>query len=139
MLKNWVIVIASASALLALSQVDAARAATPLATIRVAAKHTPPQHISHPPRDFDRAFIAQQTDESWIQEIQTRKLLGAPHLDLSTNGSRCVDPDSRALALHPEYATTRHVFVDYANAPTEAVVERHSVTGGSRNFECRKR
>jgi len=83
----------------------------------VAAKHTPPQHITHPPRDFDRAFIAQQTGESWIQEIQTRKLLGAPHLDLSTNGSRCVDPGSRALALHPEYATTRHVFVDYANAP----------------------
>ncbi len=138
MLKNRAIAIASTSALLVLSQVDAARAATPLATIRVAAKHTPPQHITHPLRDFDRAFVAQQTGESGIQELQAQKLLETPHLDLSTNGSRCVDPGSHTLAFHPEYATTGHVFVDYANASAEAVVERYSVTGGSRNFECRK-
>ncbi|MFV1977721.1 MAG: hypothetical protein ACC649_00075, partial [Myxococcota bacterium] len=64
MLKNRAIAIASTSALLVLSQVDAARAATPLATIRVAARPTNPLHMGHPPRDFDRAFIAQQTGEN---------------------------------------------------------------------------
>ncbi len=73
MLKNRTIAIAILSALLALSQVDAARAATPLATIRVAAKPTNPLHITHPPGDFDRAFIAQQTGETPIQELQTGK------------------------------------------------------------------
>ena len=64
MLKNRMIAIAILSALLALSQVAAAPAATPLATIRAAAKPTTPPRITHPPGDFDRAFIAQQTGES---------------------------------------------------------------------------
>jgi hypothetical protein len=71
MLKNRTIVIAISSALLSLSQVDAARAATPLASIRVAAKPTNPLHVGLPPGDFDRAFIAQQTGEALIQQIQT--------------------------------------------------------------------
>jgi hypothetical protein len=71
MLKNRTIAIAISSALLSLSQVDAARAATPLASIRVAAKPTNPLHMGHPPGDFDRAFIAQQTGEALIQQIQT--------------------------------------------------------------------
>ena len=71
MLKNRTIAIAILSALLALSQVDTARAATPLATVHVAAKPTNPPHITHPPGDFDRAFIAQQTGEALIQQIQT--------------------------------------------------------------------
>ena len=64
MLKNGTIAIAISGALLALSQVDAAHAATPLATLRLAAKPTEPLHLGHPPGDFDRAFIAQQTGES---------------------------------------------------------------------------
>jgi hypothetical protein len=72
MLKNRTIAIAISSALLALSQVAAASAATPLATIRAAARPTDPLRITHPPGDFDRAFIAQQNGESWIQELQTR-------------------------------------------------------------------
>jgi hypothetical protein len=71
MLKNRTIAIAILSALLALSQVDAARAATPLATIRVTAKPMNPPQITQPPGDFDRAFIAQQTGEALIQQIQT--------------------------------------------------------------------
>ena len=71
MLKNRTIAIAISSALLALSLVDAARAATPLATIRVAAKPTNPLNMVHPPGDFDRAFIAQQTGEALIQQLQT--------------------------------------------------------------------
>jgi hypothetical protein len=139
MLKNRTIAIAILSALLALSQVDAAPAVTPLAILRVAAKPTNPLHMGHPPGDFDRAFIAQQAGESWIQVIQTRKLLGTPHLDLSTNASCCVDQGSRAFAFHPGYATTRHSFVDYTNASSDTVVGRYSVTGDLRNFECRKR
>ena len=69
MLKNRTIAILSA--LLAISQVDAARATTPLATVRVAAKPTNPPHITHPPGDFDRAFIAQQTGEALIQQLKT--------------------------------------------------------------------
>ncbi len=64
MLKNRTIAIAISSALLALFQIDAAHAATPLATLRVAAKPTDPQRLTQPPGDFDRAFIAQQTGES---------------------------------------------------------------------------
>ena len=71
MLKNRTIAIAILSALLALSQVDAARAATPLATTGVAAKPANPLHITHPPGDFDRAFIAQEAGEAPIQRIQT--------------------------------------------------------------------
>ena len=71
MLKNRTIAIAILSALLALSQVDGALAATPLATVRVAAKPANPPHFTHPPGDFDRAFIAQQTGAALIQQIQT--------------------------------------------------------------------
>ena len=65
MLKNWTIAISSA--LLALSQVDAAPAATPLTTMRVASKLTKPLHMGHAPGDFDRAFIVQQTGEITVQ------------------------------------------------------------------------
>jgi hypothetical protein len=65
MLKNWTIAISSA--LLALSQVTAAPAATPLTTIRVASKLTRPLHMGHAPGDFDRAFVVQQTGEIPIQ------------------------------------------------------------------------
>jgi hypothetical protein len=78
MLKNRAIAIASTSALLALSQVDAAPAATPLATIRVAATHTHTQHITHPPRDFDRAFITQQTGETRVKELHTGNFSARP-------------------------------------------------------------
>jgi hypothetical protein len=71
MLKNRTIAIAILSAPLALSQVDAANAATPLATVRVAVEPTNPLHITHPLGDFDRAFIAQQTGEALIQQLQT--------------------------------------------------------------------
>ena len=74
MLKNGTIAIAISGALLALSQVDAAHAATPLATLRLAAKPTEPLHLGHPPGDFDRAFIAQQTGGILIQEIQAGAL-----------------------------------------------------------------
>ncbi len=78
MLKNRTIAIAISSALLALSRVDAAPAATPLTTMRVASKLTKPQHVTHAPGDFDRAFIVQQTGEPLIQELQTEKPLGTP-------------------------------------------------------------
>jgi len=58
MLKNWTIAISSA--LLALSQVDAAPAATPLTTLRIASKLRRPLHTSQTPGDFDRAFIVHQ-------------------------------------------------------------------------------
>ena len=78
MLKNRTIAIAISSALLALSQVDAARAATPLASVRVAARPANPLHMGHPSGDFDRAFIVQQTGEPMIRELQTEKPIGKP-------------------------------------------------------------
>ena len=68
MLKNWTIAISSA--LLALSQVTAAPAATPLTTMRVASKLTRPLHMGHAPGDFDRAFVVQQTGEIPIQPFR---------------------------------------------------------------------
>jgi hypothetical protein len=78
MLKNRTIVIAISSALLALSRVTVAPAATPLTTMRVASKLTRPQRATHAPGDFDRAFIVQQAGESLTQELQTEKPLGTP-------------------------------------------------------------
>jgi hypothetical protein len=71
MLKNRTLAIAILSAPLMLSQVDAAPAATPLATLRVAIEPTNSANITHPLGDFDRAFIAQQTSEATIQKPQT--------------------------------------------------------------------
>ena len=69
MLKNRTIPIAILSASLSLSQVDAAPAATPLTTVRVAVKPTDPLHMSQAPGDFDRAFIVQQHVEIPIKEL----------------------------------------------------------------------
>jgi hypothetical protein len=65
MLKNWTIAISIA--LLVISQVTAAPAATPLTTMRVASKLTKPLHMGHAPGDFDRAFIVQQAGKIPIQ------------------------------------------------------------------------
>lgn len=78
MLKNRTIAIAISSALLALSQVDATPAATPLATMSVAAKTTRPAQMGHAPGDYDRAFIVQQTGEPLIQEPQTEIFSARP-------------------------------------------------------------
>jgi hypothetical protein len=79
MLKNRTIAIGISSALLALTQVDAASAATPLTTIRVASRPTKSLRVGHAPGDFDRAFIVQQTGEIRIQQLQAERLLGTPH------------------------------------------------------------
>ena len=68
MLKNRTIVIAISSALLSLSQVDAAPAATPLTAVRVASKPTEPLQMDRAPGDFDRAFIVQPKVENPITE-----------------------------------------------------------------------
>ncbi len=78
MLKNQTIAIATMSALLSLSQVDAAAAATPLTTVRVAAKPTEPLHMGQAPGDFDRAFIVQQNAESPITELRAEESPGTP-------------------------------------------------------------
>jgi hypothetical protein len=78
MLKNWTIAISSA--LLALSQVTAAPAATPLTTMRVASKLRKPVHANQTPGDFDRAFIVQQGS-----------LALAFHPDHATNGFSVAD------------------------------------------------
>jgi len=81
MLKNRTIAIAILSALLALSRGDGALAATPLATVRVAAKPANPSQIGQPPGDFDRAFIAQQAGDTPAQQIHDapiRQIRDAP-------------------------------------------------------------
>ena len=82
MLKNRTIAIAILSAFLSLSQVDAAPAATPLTTVRVAAKPTEPLHMGQAPGDFDRAFIVQQAVENPIKELPAEKPL-APQADVT--------------------------------------------------------
>lgn len=78
MLKNRTIAIASA--LLALSQVTAALAATPLATMSTASKLRKPVHTNQAPGDFDRAFMVEQGS------------LGLAHLpDHVTNGLSFAD------------------------------------------------
>jgi hypothetical protein len=99
MLKNRTIAIAILSALLALSQVAAAPAATPLATIRVAAKPTNPLNMGHPPGDFDRAFIAQQTGGTLIQELQA----GAPrNFECRKRQEHLSDPRDLTACAEPQ-------------------------------------
>ncbi len=76
MLKNRTIVIAISSALLSLSQVDAAPAATPLTAVRVTAQPTKPLQMGEAPGDFDRAFIVQQKTENPIRELRDEKSPG---------------------------------------------------------------
>ncbi len=76
MLKNRTIVIAISSALLSLSQVDAAPAATPLTAVRVSAQPTKPLQMGEAPGDFDRAFIVQQKTENPITELRDEKSPG---------------------------------------------------------------
>ena len=78
MLKNRTIAIAIMSALLSLSQVDAAPAATPLTTVRVTAQPTKPLQMGEAPGDFDRAFIVQQKIDNPIAELRAEKPLGTP-------------------------------------------------------------
>ena len=129
MLSGRTIAIAISSALLALSQVNAAAAATPLTTKRVASRLTKPLYVTHAPEDFDRIFIVQQTGEILILELQTEKLLGTPYLDLSTTVSCCIEQGLLALAFHPDYASNGYFFVYYTNASGDTVVERYSVSG----------
>ncbi len=129
MLSGRTIAIAISSALLALSQVNAAAAATPLTTKRVASRLTKPLYVTHAPEDFDRIFIVQQTGEILILELQTEKLLSTPYLDLSTTVSCCIEQGLLALAFHPDYASNGYFFVYYTNASGDTVVERYSVSG----------
>jgi hypothetical protein len=62
--KNRTIGIAISSALLVLSQADAAPAAIPLTTVRVHAEPANPSQTSHADGDFDRAFIVQRAAET---------------------------------------------------------------------------
>jgi hypothetical protein len=78
MLKNRTIVIAISSALLSLSQVDAAPAATPLTVVRVTAQPTKPLQMGEAAGDFDRAFVVQQKVDNPIAELRTEKPLGTP-------------------------------------------------------------
>jgi hypothetical protein len=82
MLKSRTIAIAILSAFLSLSQVDSAAAATPLTTVRVAAKPTEPLHMGRAPGDFDRAFIVQLAVENPIKELPDEKQL-APQADVT--------------------------------------------------------
>ena len=76
MSKNRTIAIAIPALLLTLARVDAAPAATPLTSVRVAAKLANTQNPNHAPGDFDRAFIVRQTGEGSNQKLQARNASG---------------------------------------------------------------
>lgn len=91
MLKNRTIVIAISSALLSLSQVDAAPAATPLTVVRVTAQPTKPLQMGEAPGDFDRAFIVQQKIDNPIAELRAEKPLTPTWIDRRPD---LADPDT---------------------------------------------
>jgi hypothetical protein len=135
MLKNRTIAIAASSALLSLSQADAIPAATPLATVRVAAKATIPPQMGRAP-DFDRAFIVQQTGEVPSGAHRTGKSLETNLADRSTIASWCAEPGLLGVAFQPSYATDSSSTM---NDSIDSGVERPSVTGDPRNPVCRER
>ena len=129
MLRSRTSAIAISSALLALSQVAAAPAGTPLTTARVASKLTKPLYVTHAPGDFERAFIVQQTGQILILELQTGSVRVTPYLDLSTTVSCCVEQGLLGMAFHPDYANNGTFFVYYTNASADTVVARYSASG----------
>jgi glucose/arabinose dehydrogenase len=129
MLSGRTIAIAISGALLALAQVNAAPAATPLTTQRVASMLENPVYVTHAPGDFDRIFIVQQTGEIRILDFQTGKVLRTPFLDLSSTVSCCLEFGLLAMAFHPDYATNGYFFVYYTDTSQAMIVERYSVSG----------
>ena len=99
MLSGRTIAIAISGALLALAQVNAAPAATPLTTQIVASRLTKPLYVTHAPGDFDRIFIVEQTGEIRILNFQTGKVLKTPFLDLSSTVSCCLEFGLLAMAV----------------------------------------
>ena len=94
--KNRTIAIAISSALLALSQVDAAPAATPLAGVRVVSKSAKPLNATDATGDYDRAFVAQRTGDALNEELRTGNFLAPPvwiH--------RLLDPDTSNRGRSP--------------------------------------
>jgi hypothetical protein len=138
MLKNRTIAIATSSALLSLSQIDATPAATPLATVRIASESPNPRQTGRVP-DFDRAFIVQQTGGVPSRASRAGKSLETGFPDRSTIASRCVEPRSRGLAIQPDDAPHRRTFANDASASADSGIERDSVSGDPRLFECRER
>jgi glucose/arabinose dehydrogenase len=101
----------------------------PLTTVRVAAGLDRPLFVTHPPEDFGRVFIVEQTGQIKILDLGSGTVLGTPFLDLGSVITCCGDRGLYALAFHPDYATNGSFYVSYTNASADSEIARYTVMG----------
>lgn len=101
----------------------------PLTTVRVASGLTKPLFVTHPPGDFGRVFIAEQTGKVKILDLQTGTVLATPFIDLTAVVGVGPEEGLYALAFHPDYATNGFFYVSYSNAALNSELARYEVLG----------
>jgi cysteine-rich repeat protein len=105
-------------------------AGTDLDAVLVAVGLNTPTHMTAPPLDPRRLFVAEQAGT--IRVIHDGVLLPAPFLDISGKiqcAPGCGERGLLSLAFHPDYESNGRFFVDYTNTDGDTVIARYQVSG----------
>lgn len=111
------------------------RAATPLATVEVAAGATlnRPLFVCAPPGDTSRLFIVEKRGAIRILNLATDIVNATAFLDIDaivwTPASNNDERGMLGLAFHPNYAANGFFYVNYINNSGNSVVARYTVSG----------
>jgi hypothetical protein len=103
-----------------------ASAGTALDVVRIASGLSSPTHITAPPLDPNRLFVAEKTGA--IRIIKNGVLLATPFLDLSGRVGTGTEQGLLSVAFHPNYKTNRRLFVDYTDTAGNTVVARYEAS-----------
>ena len=125
-----------ATALIAAATVCAARpsarAAVPLATVRVASGLIRPVFVTAPPNDTDRLFIVEKHGVIKILNLTTGQLNPAPFLNIDAlvggGTSNFSERGLLGLAFHPDYPTMPFFYVNYTDNSNDTVVARYTIS-----------
>ena len=104
------------------SSAEPGRAATPggpeargAAGVRLArvGSFNHPLYVTAPPGDRHRVFVVEQTGR--IRVIRDGRVRATPFLDLRNQVACCGEQGLLSMAFPPDYATSRHFYVDYTD------------------------
>lgn len=120
-----------AALLLACAGPDAARAQTSLRTQRVVTGVTKPLFVTHPPGDFHRIFIVEQSGR--IKILKNGQILAPEFLNVDPISGCCNERGLLGLAFHPNYATNGYFYINYTTvaSPGSTVIARYSVSAAN--------
>ena len=121
------LVFALVAAIFALAAQRDARAAVPLATVRVASGLTSPVFVTAPPNDTKRLFIVEQPGIIKLLNLTTGQINPAPFLDIDDLVLGFSEQGLLGLAFHPGYPTIPFFYVNYTNNSGDTVVARFSI------------